>query len=117
MSTTVFASVADFYRERGGETSGECDFGVWWYTPRPFETSHHGPYYRVSVVHDTGDIYALNQWDHRVELLTTLPAIVQVCDRINHHLSDCPYKQAENYLEGWAEGASKPLSWARERLP
>lgn len=112
-SPWTFHNVNLFYIARGGHDSGECDFGVWWYD----EGHPKGPFYRVSVVHDTGDVYARNAWDESVELLGTFEPNCVDPRVAMHHSPTCAYEQAERCFEGWADGGSKPLSWIIERLP
>lgn len=116
--TSVYRRIEDFYQERGGAQSGECDFGAWWYDVTPAQAR-----YRVSVVHDTGDVYAKNHYDGSVELLGTLEHVCQpVADdetfkrSLTWHDTSCAYTRAEEALMGWSDGGQKPLSWARERL-
>ena len=108
-----------FYAERGGHRSRERDFGVWW----TIEIDSRGaavtwPRYRISVVHDTGDVYAMrlsatSDDDGTVELLGNVGG---GCS--GRHDSLCPYKRADGMLSGWAEMIYKPgsFSWARIRL-
>jgi len=113
---TSFQDVFELYDQRGGAQSGECDFGVHWFTTDDGMGNHRrGPFFRVSVVHGTGDIYAVNQWTQTVELLSSLPANVSSCKPLSHG-ADCAYTLAERIFAGWAEGGSKPLQWARDRL-
>lgn len=113
-NASTYATMKDLFEERGGEFSGECDFGVWWYHD-PARVGR-GPYYRVSVIHDTGDVYAFNQWTHQIELLCTL---LNDCDEPEgklRHGPGCAYSRAEQMFAGWSEGGSKPLAWIRERI-
>lgn len=109
----TYDSLDAFYAARGGAFSGEADYGSWWLDEaQPLR----GPRYRVSVVHDTGDVYAINFWSQTIELLATLTP--HEC-RPNglKHAATCAYTRADQLLDGWAaETASKPLSWVRERL-
>lgn len=109
-----FPTIRAFYDQRGGGTHGECDFGVWWYSIESADGQRRGPFYRVSVVHDTGDVYALNQWSKEVQLLTTI-APSRSCSGIGKHLPSCCYETAEEIFAGWADGGSKPIEWARGR--
>lgn len=114
--TTSYVSVGAFYSARGGAHSGELDFGVMW-TDRPARW----PLWRVSVVHDTGDVYASASAygkDGGVVLLGTVgapgcPAIVS-----GRHPASCPYTVAEKLLDGWTEqiGAPGSLGWVRARV-
>lgn len=112
-SRLFWASIDAFYADRGGATSGESDFGVGWIGDHAF------PRWRVSVVHDTGDVYAIEAGTGRVELLATLE---HDCDRQGdglrrpHNGPACAYAIGDQLLEGWAETPQKTLSWARAKL-
>ncbi len=111
MNDVRFATIHDFYTARGGERSGESDFGAWWTDGR--EPRPRGPRYRVSVVHYTGDVYAVNHWTGEVELLGSVGPTD--CPDGMDHDADCPYALVEASLKGWAE-ERRDLDWARERL-
>jgi hypothetical protein len=103
-----FPDLATFYRVRGGARSGESDFGVLW------TDGSRLPLYRVSVVHDTGDVIAVAQsGSQAVELLRSLgnDCVAQGLS----HSSGCSYQRAERLLAGWADG-SRSLDWARGRI-
>ena len=105
-----YAMIHDFYAARGGALSGESDFGAWWTDGPP-----RGPRYRVSAVHDTGDIYAVNQWTGEVELLGHVEP-GECPGGVRHDLyAGCAYTLAEARLKGWADEA-RDLAWVRERL-
>lgn len=112
----IFASIDPFYGERGGARSGERDFGVWWTLP----PKGRYPQFRVSVVHDTGDVYAINMTTGAVELLATLEH-TPVCGSdiwTGGHTALCAYRIAEGILQGWTEQIhdAGSLKWVRERL-
>lgn len=110
-----FANIDAFYAERGGERSGECDFGVWNYSDAEGCT-RRWPRFRVSVVHDTGDVYALNFASLTVLLLGTLPA--GRCEPHGLRRGEgCVYDVADELFAGWADEGGKPLSWFVARLP
>ena len=92
-----FESIAAFYEMRGGEWSGESDFGVHWTDGRDW------PRHRVSVVEETGDVYAINSSTGEVELLGNVG-----------HMD--AYRHAENVLFGWSDPEITELDWARGRL-
>jgi len=105
---TTFASIEDFYGARGGERSGEIDFGVNWFdAPAPVELGAvrvrvtRQPH-RVSYVRDTGDIYLVGLWDRGVELLGNAST----------------EEEAERQLEGWVDacGGLGSLEWIRARF-
>jgi hypothetical protein len=108
-------SIEAFYAERGGERSGESDFGVMW-----TEERKRFPAFRVSVVHDTGDVYAINMSVGEVELLATLEH-TKLCANLRNFAHDaelCAYAHAERALDGWAETIHREgsIEWVRERL-
>jgi hypothetical protein len=111
----VFGSLEAFYDRRGGARSGELDFGVHW------TGLLRWPAYRVSVVHETGDVYA---HDPRgpVTVLARLEALrAPVHDSSGRGICagfGCPYLEAERILRGWADwcGRDSSLSWIRQRL-
>lgn len=111
-----YDSIDEFYAARGGARSGESDCGVMWHRGH---TTY--PNFRVSVVHDTGDLYAFNQTTHAVKVLATLEHSGG-CDprtmRYPHDSDLCAYAIAENWLDGWADHISDPdsLGWIRDRL-
>jgi hypothetical protein len=81
----VFAS----FEER--KHSGEIDYGVWWhmrYSPR-------GPFYKVSFIFDTGEVYAvnLNDMDHYNVLAWTL----------NVGDSKETRQEIEELMDGWLD--------------
>lgn len=117
-----------FYDERGGECSGESDFGVhnWANAARDRESSFDK--WRVSVVADTGDVYAFDYNGKEVLLLGTvvpMDADSATAERINarwsHDSSNYPamYCAADRLLEGWAgrESLGRPLHWSRSGSP
>jgi hypothetical protein len=91
----TFRSMREFYGTRGGERSGEVDFGVWW---RLGEPPREQPW-RVSWVRDTGDVYAVAARTGSVELLGTIPS----------------EDELERRFAGWADVCGEPrsLQWAR----
>lgn len=93
---TYFPNIKAFYAARGGDRSGELDFGVWW--RGPFRET-----YRISAVKDTGDVYAARMIDGEITLLGTL---------------EPGYDHAESALKGWVEEIHKPdsLAWAVWRI-
>ncbi len=111
MSVMKFATIHDFYDARGGERSDESDFGAWWTDEG--ELRPRGPRYRVSVVHQTGDVYAVNHWTGVIELLGSVGPTD--CPDGMDHDADCPYALVEASLKGWAD-EGRELEWARERL-
>ena len=105
-----YPSLEQFYDWRGGRHSGEADYG--WFnwddaiTPDPGESQAHQGRLRVVLVHDTGDLYAVdNIGQGPVLLLGTF----------QQHRSR---EQVEQRLANWAEGdgPGRPLSRFRERI-
>jgi hypothetical protein len=94
-----FDTIDEFYDRRGGRYSGESDFGVHWH-----DSGRSWPRYRVSVVRDTGDIYAIDQAHGKVELLGTVPPRPD------------PYAAAEEQLDGWSNVEVFDLDWVRRRV-
>lgn len=107
-----YPNIEAFYAERGGARSGELDFGAWWVGERRGLPSRW-PHYRVSLVHDTGDVYAISFDDRQVLLLANLEGVP--CDGGLNHEWGCVYHRAEGLLAGWAE-KQRDLSWIREQL-
>jgi hypothetical protein len=93
----LYLSIDSFYDMRGGRFSGESDFGVHWRDGKQW------PRYRVSVVRDTGDVYAINHQTGAVELLGNVGA-------------EDTYAIAEKVLHGWATVTPLELDWVRARL-
>jgi hypothetical protein len=108
-----YHNTAAFYAERGGERSPECDFGVWWsYEGRPF------PRYRVSVVHSTGDIYAVELGHSPKVILLAELGGTDCSDLRNHESSSCVYREVERILSGWSDPdvSHHSLAWVISRL-
>ena len=104
-----YPDIQSFYAARGGALSGECDFGVQWRDQVAW------PHYRVSVVHDTGDIYAIKlAGDGSIELLGTLVHDCELAPGSLSHADDCAYTLAETAFAGWPE--ANELDWLRERI-
>ena len=96
--------------------SGESDFGV-----HHIDPGYRGVKFRVSVVADTGDVYALNQWSGEVWLLGT---IVPTADDVDTkpRYPDNPYPAvyvaADRLFEGWTDGLylGRQVRWFADRL-
>ena len=106
----IYPNAEEFYNARGGVGSDELDFGVWWKGVVPF------PRYRLSVVHNTGDLYAIDQSRYEVELLATFGPPKAACNARNH--SNCGWERAETILKGWAAvcGTADSLGWVRQQI-
>lgn len=113
---SAFENIAAFYMGRTGEHSGEMDFGVWW-----TDGEARWPSYRVSVVHATGDVYAINT--------TRASGVVLLLGTVAHNgndrcpidgpcTDDCAYRAAEAALVGWTDHIHElgSLRWVRARL-
>ena len=68
----TWPNVQAFYDERGGERSGEADFGVHHWTNPNHSRATAFDRWRVSVVSDTGDVYAIDRLGGEVMLLGAL---------------------------------------------
>ena len=120
----TWININAFYTERGGAPSIECDYGVhnWIRLWRPRTTPWDQ--WRVSVVVDTGDVYATNNSniddDQQVVLLGTIRPLPE--DHLprsswRHHVKPI-YAAAERVFKGWAEntGPGRHLSWFSDRI-
>ena len=136
----------EFYADRGGARSGESDFGMWHHddiglfsTPVDMairgETMQIGEdelmviiaernnRIRVSVVDETGDVYAVQYGigDGRACLLGNL-GVKTPRTRKRENIRDIgpTYEKAESVFEGWASGEDgkpgKGMSWFINRL-
>ena len=140
-----YASIREFYADRGGECSGETDFGCW----HNDDCGLFGPVLdnyvesksvrigddeivivssatnnriRVSDVDETGDVYALQfgVGEERVVLLGNLGVKNPPGAKGNGILDRGPvYDLAEEIFDGWAapeDGPGQRVSWFIERL-
>ena len=130
----VYANKDGFYTERGGRWSGELDYGVWHVDdigvdaatrsrravsrhsvtlgghPAAMISASGSGRYTVSLVEDTGDVYAWRDDDTPLALIANLPGT-----------PESRRDTAEKLLSGWAKicpgrGMGKPLSWFVGRL-
>ena len=140
-----YASIREFYSERGGATSGETDFGVWHRddcglfgpvlgegieskTVRlggdefVFINAATNSRIRVSVVDETGDVYAFQygKGEERVVLLGNLGISNPPGGERNGLIDRGPvYDLADELFDGWAtleQGPGQKISWFIERL-
>ena len=101
----TYESIEAFYSENEERRrSGEADYGVHWTEP-----GKRWPAWRVSYVHKTGEVYALELGGGRVEVLGIVPP-----DDDPHYY----YLTLNKILEDWEnviweEGS---LTWVREKL-
>ncbi len=98
---TSYLNIEAFYDEDPRRRrSGEADYGVWWTNGKPW------PYWRVSYVQTTGEVYAEEGQGGRVVTLGVVPP----------DQDDIYYRTLNKVLDGWSEELVRPLSWVRERL-
>ena len=109
-----YPNIAAFYAERGGRSSPERDYGV--HNTDGYSKMQR---YRVSVVADTGDVYAEQQYlPQKVLLLGSFPG---ADDPKTRTLETYPpvYARADaafaDYLEGPLPGQT--LAWFADRAP
>ena len=115
-----------FYEERAGQFSGESDFGVHNWANSARDRESYFDKWRVSVVADTGDVYAFDYNSKEVLLLGSVvptDADSATAERINNRWrSEFPhpttYCAADRLFKGWAENDSpgRPLHWFAERI-
>lgn len=141
-----YRSDEEFYADRGGACSGESDFGMWHHDDiglfsTPVEMAIRGETMqigddefmvivaarnnriRVSVVDETGDVYAVQYGigDGRACLLGNL-GVKTPRTRKRENIRDIgpTYEKAESVFEGWASGEDgkpgKGMSWFINRL-
>ncbi len=117
----TWANIQAFYDERGGERSGEADFGVHHWTNPNHSSATAFDRWRVSVVADTGDVYATDRLGGEVMLLGTLvstEADQPQAGNSNRAAFPALYSVANRVFEGWTEGdgAGRNLVWFAERI-
>lgn len=139
-----FPSIDAFYDEQGGRTSGECDFGVWHWddiglfsarTEWPLEEetieldeeiltvtrADQNSRIRVSVVDETGDVYATQSGigEGRVALLGNV-GVANPDFRTPSKDRGPVYDRTEELLNGWASTPDgrlgRGISWFINRL-
>ena len=123
MEYRTYATIDEFYEDRGGRRSGERGFGVMnkddldlFDAPMrlaPWQIT-------VRVVDETGDVYASCLLTKSVALLRTLGVINPQAREPNGSGELGPvYSFAEQVFEGYAEVGrpGRPLSWFVERIP
>ena len=136
----IFESLKDFYEDRGGRISGESDFGAWnkddmmvFSMPEKsigdrvlagvgiiVSAAQNRPL-RVSVVAETGDVYAFEErLPSRVALLGNLGIKDEGWRSGGLGGKSAVYEKAELAFEGWAMDSDgsfgRPLSWFVKRL-
>ena len=91
-----------------------------WANPLAYRATSNDRW-RVSVVDDTGDVYAFKEPGEPAMLLGTILVTDadHECARPGHRISHpATYCAADRLFEGWASGGSlgQPLHWFAERL-
>ena len=137
-------TIKDFYADRGGEFSGEQDMGVWhWDDVQIFDyprrisadrqpvtvevadesylafTATGTDRVRVSVVAETGDVYALRFKTGEVALLGNIGLTDPERGLSNSRERSPAYIQADVLIGGYTQESGPlgcPLSWFIERL-
>lgn len=86
----------DFYKDEARKRSRELDFGVWWRDGRNY------PVYRVTWVEATGEVYAIDQHEDRIEILGKVQTEAAI----------------EKVMDGWSGvcGLMNSLQWVRNRV-
>jgi len=101
-------NIKDFYAENPARAfSGEADYGVWW-----LDGTKTFPRYRVSYIHATGEVYAVNHNTADVQVL----GVVKPDDEDGEYNGF--YVTLDKILDGWPEKCGQPngLQWVKERL-
>ena len=119
----VYANIDEFYEDRGGRFSAECDFGV--HNRNDIDWDHDAPtdddrgrvvfrpaspsLVRVTVVEDTGDVYTTPAGHSEAVARLGTMDLSGAAD---------PYVECNRVFEGYSRGKSlgKNLSWYMERL-
>jgi len=100
----TYPSIEAFYAENEERRrSGEADYGVWWTEPgRPW------PKWRVSYIHNTGEVYAVQLNGGEVRVLGIIPPDDDVFY----------YQTLNGVLDGWADVIQElgSLQWVQDTL-
>jgi hypothetical protein len=102
----TYESLAEFYEADSRRArSGECDYGVWWRDGKNF------PFYRVSYVQSTGEVYAY-------ALTGTIRDRVKVLGSVKPDDDTIYYRTLDAILDGWTDHLHDVdgLSWIRDRI-
>lgn len=111
MHKNVCRNLTEFYQDETRARSGEADYGVHWRLPG---WEHR---FRVSYVHDTGEVYAVHQ-----DLVEGSYGPVFVLGIVPpDHMEnerDTYYQPLDRILEGWPDHCGTPdgLSWLKQQL-
>jgi len=93
----TYTSIEAFYADKPERAqSGEADYGVWWTAP-----GLSWPKWRVSYVHKTGEVYA-------VQLAG--PGLLKILGIVPPDTEGSYYQTLDRILEGWADAIHKPGS-------
>lgn len=108
-----FNSIEDFYQERGGIFSQEKDYGVNNADADPSRIQR----YQVSVVADTGDVYAHQiYYPRRAYRLGQIPGADYPLNRAPSAVPPV-YNEADRIFAGWNESAAgQSLEWFYRKL-
>lgn len=104
----TYANIEEFYAENNDRrTSGEADYGVWW-----TENGKAWPKWRVSYIHKTGEVYAVQLVGGSTDGIVKLLGVVPPDD------DKIYYKTLDLILDGWAEEIHNPSSlvWVERKL-
>ena len=118
---STWPNIQAFYDERGGERSGEADFGVHnWANPNHNRATAFDRW-RVSVVADTCDVYAIDRLGGELLLLGILAsteADQPQASKSQRFAYPAIYNVANRVFEGWTEGGGlgRNLGWFAERI-
>lgn len=112
---TTYSSVEAFYAADPRRlASGEADFGIWWLDETLW------PYWRVSYVHATGEVYAAQHGGPGPGIVEVLGVVPPDEEHIGPRYDQFKryYRTLARILEGWADhlGQRGSLAWVRERL-
>ena len=103
-----YESLDAFYDDvPGRRRSGEADYGVGW-----TKGGRRWPYWRVSYVHATGEVYAVEVTltGGPVEVLGVVPPDEDDGWRRTY------YRTLDRLLDGWADEPHRSIDWVRDRL-
>ena len=134
----LYESMNEFYNDRGGRRSGECDYGVWHRddmmlfatAPRTLSgvamgefgtvySAEHNKMVRVSVVAETGDVYAFELSGQRAALIGNVGLADEQWDTRPIQERSPVYERTDEVLANWADltgGLGQELSWFVNRL-
>ena len=108
-----YASVQDLYKDRGGHFSQEKDYGV--NNIDVYDSPVHR--YQVSVVADTGDIYAKAiYFPYHAYLLGQIPGADDPLTRPSNSIPPV-YNEADLIFDGWqSQSPGQTLEWFYQQL-